>query len=490
MIKKQLKLIIILLAAVVVLLVGYFIAKPFVFDVQEDEKKLVDKDGDTLGTSDRPYIYDVIPFENLKSIYVHNSHGEYRFNMDPIAKSLVLEGREILIFDQEALSYLYVNTCNMLAMAKVEDVSADLSEYGLPDGISDNYFTVTENDGTQHTVYIGSILPTGAAYYCKSADKPHIYVIDTMIDRCVLADESVYITPVIAPGIASEDRYNIDNLKIVKDGELFVSFEKTNDETALAGDGSAISHQMTYPTGYSVAQEVIDAILLKLSSFVGSGVVEVEVTEDELVEVVEKYGFAKPSFEILYTYDGKDYRVILGKKTDDGAAFYALNPTQQTVCTVPVADVAFLEYDLIKYIDKFIFQMNINSVETVEVRTRMQSETFTLTGEKDTLAVKRKSTGEVLDTKNFRQFYIDILLVSLEDYAENPAEPREVLAYTITTKGGTKYDYRFYDLSTRRVFFTVNGVGQFYVNRDSVDRIVSNFDKLLRGEEVISKALE
>lgn len=490
MIKKQLKLIIILLAAVVVLLAGYFIAKPYVFDVQEAEKVLVDKDGDTLGPGDRPYIYDVIPQENLKSIYVHNSHGEYRFNMDPVAKSLVLEGREILIFDEEALSYLYVNTCNMLAMAKVEDASQDLSEYGLPGGVSENYFVVTENDGTQHTVYIGSILPTGAAYYCKSADKPHIYVIDTMIERCVLADASVYVTPVIAPGIASENRYNIDNLRIVKNGGLFVSLEKNNDETALAGDGSAISHKMTYPTGYNVDQEVIDTILLKLSSFVGSGVVDIDVTTDEIGDVAEKYGFIKPSFEILYSYDGKDYRVVLGAKTEDRTEFYALNITQQTVCTVPVTDVVFLEYDLIKYIDKYIFQMNINSVETVEVRTRMQSETFKLSGEKETLSVMRASTSAPVDTKSFRQFYIDILLVNLEDYAQAPAEPHEVLAYTVTTKGGTKYDYRFYDLSTRRVFFTVNGVGQFYVNRDAVDRVISDFDKLLRGEEVISKALE
>ncbi len=490
MIKKQLKLIIILLATTAVLLAGYFIAKPFVFDVQEEEKKLVDEDGDTLGTSDRPYIYDVIPQENLKSIYVHNSHGDYRFNMDPVAGSLVLEGREILIFDNQALSYLYVNTCNMLAMAKVEGASEDLSEYGLPDGKSENYFTVTEKDGTEHTVYIGSLLPTGAAYYCKSADKPHIYVIDTMIEQCVLADESVYITPVIAPGVASEDRYNIDNIKIVKDGELFVSFEKSTDETALAGDGTAISHNMVYPTGYSVAQDVVDTIIMKLCSFVGSSVVEVEVTKEELSDVVTKYGFANPSFEILYTYGGNDYRVVLGAKTEDETAYYALNITQQTVCTVPVADVEFLEYDLIKYIDKYIFQMNINSVDTVQVRTKKQSETFRLSGEKEALVVTRDSDGAAVDTQNFRQFYIDILLVNLEDYAETPAEPNEVLAYTITTRGGTKYEYRFYDLSTRRVFFTVNGVGQFYVNRDSVDRIISNFDKLLRGEKVISKALE
>lgn len=487
MIKKQLKTIIVLLALVIVV-VGIYFGTKSCLEIPEEEKLTVDADGDTLGTSGRPYVYDIIPTENVQSIYVKNSYGEYRFNMDPIAKNLVLEGRETLTFDGEKLSYLYVNTCNMLAMAKVEDASEDLSEYGLAGGVSDTFFTVTEKSGVQHTVYIGSLLPTGAAYYCKSADKPHIYVIDTMIEECVLAPAKVYVTPLIAPPIAQDKRYNVDTIKLVRNGELFVSFEKS-DEKSSADDGTAISHVMTYPGSYSASQAVIDTILTKLVSFVGSGVAEHEIPVDDLERVLEGYGLLSPSYELIYTLEGKEYRVIFGSKTEDGKEYYVLNISQQTICTLSVADVPFMEYDLIKFIDSYIFQMDINNVKSVTASNKRHSETFLLEGEKAELKVTKASDGELIDTRNFRQFYIDLLLVDLEDYADAPAVPNEILSYKIETRSGKIYEYRFYDLSTRRVFFTVNGEGQFYANRDTVERVANNLDKLIRGEEIISQAL-
>lgn len=86
--------------------------------------------------------------------------------MDKVSDSLVLVGGENLSLDAEKLSYLYVCTCNMLAMAKVEDAE-DLSVYGLDKGRDGNYFEVTDTSGKVYTVYIGDLLPTGAAYYCK-----------------------------------------------------------------------------------------------------------------------------------------------------------------------------------------------------------------------------------------------------------------------------------------------------------------------------------
>ena len=490
MIKKQLKLIVILLCVTAVLLIAYFVAKPFVFDERLTEQTEFDKDGDRLGTRERPYVYDVIEFENLKSIYVHNKSGEYRFNMDSVAQNLVLEGKEELSFDAEKLAYLYVNTCKVLAMTKVENPSEDLSEYGLSDGVSDVYFEVVDKSGEKHTVYIGDVMPTGAAYYCKSAEKPHIYIIDTMIENCVLKDENYYVVPLLAPMIPESAKYEIQELNIVRDGKVFVSFEKASTENVLA-DGTRVSHNMTYPAAYNVSQELLDEILTKLVAFVGDEVIETDIPIDTLEEIMEKYGFTSPSAEIVYTYSGKQHRVIFGDKTEDGSRFYVLNTSQRTILTVPVEDVPFVEgYDLIKFIDNYMFQMDINNVKSVRVTTRKHDETFNLTGEKEELSVTRASKGEVINTRNFRQFYIDMLLVKIEDYSTAPEKPSEILSYTVETRNGAKHEYRFYDMSTRKVFFTVNGVGQFYVGRDVVDRVISNLDKLLAGETVISAALE
>ncbi len=518
--------------------------------VKESDEPRYDADGDLLGIQDRPYIYDVIPLSSVSTIEIQNVDAEsgekryFSFYMDPVAQNLILSGREMLSFDKEKLSYLYVNTCNMLSMMKVENPSEDLSQYGLANGVSDTWFKVTTADGEIKQVYIGDKLPTGAAYYCKSVDKPHVYVIDTMIEQCVLASPDDFIVPMLCPPIAQEKLYAVDNIKIVRDGELVVNLERAPAEASNTADGVAFSHIMTYPGGYTVSQAEVDSILLKLSDFRGTEVAEsdlfgiykahdtakasesnaeesseneesdttseettddtaaddestenietdAESTEqdDALKVTLEKYGLIKPTHEIHYTLDDKDYKIIFGSKTPDGSGYYAMNMTQLTICTVPCADVAFLDYELIDFVDEYIFQMNIDNLESVEVATRKSKETFLLSGNGAELVVTKASDKTAIDTKTFRQFYIDVLLVVMTGKADSYDTTNEVLSYTFTTRDGRIYEYKFYDISTTKVYYTINGVGEFYVNRDSVNKVIGNFDKLMAGETFLSEAL-
>ncbi len=504
---------------------------------EETDEPQYDKDGDLIGIQGRVYIYDVIPLENVATIEIQNVDPEngnkrnFAFYMDPVAKNLILAGREMLSFDKEKLSYLYVNTCNMLTMAKVEDPSEDLSQYGLAGGVSDNWFKVTTADGEVKQVYIGDKLPTGAAYYCKSVDKPHIYVIDTMIEQCVLASPDDFIVPMLCPPIPQEKMYTVDNIKLVTDGELKVNLVLAPKDSVNSEDGVAFSHIMTYPGGYTVSQAEVDNIVLKLSNFQGTKVEEgdlfgiysssnekpdeetadsaedtvseeaptetetaaetEELSEEDkkLKATLEKYGMINPSHEIHYTLDGKNYRVIFGKKTPDESAYYAMNMSQMTICSVPCEEVAFLDYELIDFVDEYIFQMNIDNLSTIEVKTKKAHEVFSLSGKGSELVVTKTSDGNVVDTKTFRQFYIDVLLVTMTGSADVYDTNNEVLAYIFTTRDGRKYEYRFYDISTTKVYYTVNGVGEFYVNRDSVNKVINNFNMLLAGEKFMSEAV-
>ena len=514
--KKQLILICVIVGAIAVLAATAFVLKHFgivdIFggdgenEVTEENQPKYDADGDLLGVQDRPYIYEVIPFEDVSTIEIQNinaKNGEKRnfsFYMDPVAENLILSGREMLPFDKEMLSYLYVNTCNMLAMAKVENPSEDLSQYGLAGGVSDNWFIVTTTSGEKKQIYIGDRFPTGAAYYCKSADKPHIYVIDTMIEKCVLTSPDSFIVPILCPPIPEEKIYTVQNVKIISDGELKINLDVAPEGNSNHEDGVAISHIMTYPGGYAVSQDKVGAILEKLAAFQGSAVVSSELLgmppetdstkAGEIIRgILGEYGLIKPSHEIHYTLDGETHKVLFGKKTPDGSAYYAMNVARMTICTIPVSEVAFLEYELIDFVDEYIFQMSINHLTSVEVKTRNAHETFLLSGEKSDLTVKKQSDGEVIDTYTFRQFYIDVLLVTMVGEADSRDTSKEVLTYIFNTKDGKSYEYKFYDISTTKVFYTVDGVGEFYVNRDSVNKVIKNFDMLLAGESFVSEAI-
>ncbi len=530
MIKKQIKTIIAIVLVLCALFGSALLLKHFnivdIFgsnDVQDDnaDKPKYDEDGDLLGTSDRPFIYDTekIELKDVSTIEIQNINAEtgekrnFRFYMDPIAENLILEGREMLSFDKEALSNLYMNTCYMLAIAKISNPTEDLKEYGLPNGKSDNWFIVTTADGEKKQIYIGDKIPTGGGYYCKSVDKPHIYIIDTMIESCVLAGPEAFIVPMLCTPFSQEKMYTVDNIRIIKDGELTVGFELALQDESTANDGTSYSHTMTYPGGYTVSQTVMDTIVTKLSNFTGTEVVtsdlfdlynvKAEETDDgketndesvldenkKLRETLEKYGLLKPSHEIHYTLDGETYRIIFGGKTEDGGSYYALNMSQMIVCTVACADVPFIDYNVIDFVDEYIFQMNIDNIASLKVTAKNIDETFELSGEKQELTVKRASNGETVDTKSFRQCYIDILLVRMEGAADVAEKAGETLSYTFTTRDGRVFEFKFYDISTTKLFYTVNGAGEFYVNRDSVSKVISDFQKLIGGETVVSEAM-
>lgn len=483
MINKQIKTIVILVVAVAVLVGVFFAIKPLLAE-PVTEKAEFDADGDRLGTSQRPYMYDPISHENVEKIFVKNDVDSYTFKMDKKADNLILEGGEDLIFDAEKLSYLYMCTCNMLAMAKVEKTSEDLSEYGLEKGKDGKYFEVTTTDGEAYTVYIGDLLPTGAAYYCKYENKPHIYVMSNLMDSTVLSPRTAYISPLACAPVPERDYYNIQNLKIVKNGELFVEFEKESeqhvDESAVAS-----THRMIFPAEYNPTSE-LDMILNLFVNFSGTKVAEIGLNEENVV----KYGLAEPSAEIIMTYNGDQRRVIFGSKTEDGLSYYAYNPSHDTIIEMPCERVYFLDWDLIRFVSNSIFQMKIDSIDTLSIKSKSLDKTYKLTGEGQKLSVCDVTDGnKLIDTYSFRQFYIDVLMTSIEDYAHAPENPTEYARLTVYSRSGRTYDFVFYDLTTRRCYFTLNGKGEFCVNRDSVDKMINNIEKIIKGEAFKSEVL-
>ena len=73
------------------------------------------------------------------------------------------------------------------------------------------------------------------------------------------------------------------------------------------------------------------------------------------------------------------------------------------------------------------------------------------------------------------------------DRAAITADDNLLLTMTVTTKAGNTRTYRFYPYSDRRVYYTVNGEGEFYVNRTMIDKVISDVRRVQSGETVDSE---
>ncbi len=492
MIKKQKKLIITFGIAALVLIVAYFaVVMPIMRSMSITEEEVPELlDGEVLGTSNRILLFEHVEKSDMESIFVHNEFGEYEFYRAS-DDELYIRGNEGAPYSLTALSSLVVSSGYTLSMERVTTDAEDLSEYGLADSDKPSYYIVTKTDGTEHKVYIGNLIPTGAGYYCRYEGRNAVYILDSSLAQTLLNDITALITPILSYPVSSTDYYTTEDFYIARDGELFVHIDYLSEEEKEETASTAI-YQMKHPTNYETSSTNYDTILQSFAEFQGLYTCEIGNTEEVLPkETLLEYGIdpEKPAYEVHYKYKGVDNFIYFSAKNPDGT-IYAYSMLFNLIACLDYTSVEWLDWDIIWYVDKPIFQKNINDISEIQVIADGIDETFILDGEGTEIKISPKSTGEVYDydeVHNFRQFYKVLLTLSMEDYTESEKTDELLATLRIKTDSGIETVYKFYPYSTRRCYYTVNGEGEFYTLRDMVEKMVSDCDKIVNGLPVDSE---
>lgn len=443
--------------------------------------------GDNVTISYRPFIFPEIPLDSLSKVTVENSTGTFTVYRDSGSGEFLFEGAELQLYNSQSISTLLLQARYMLSAQKLEKPSSDLSVYGLSDADSPIKITVTDAENNVNTVLMGSKTADGTCFYMKHADKPYIYLMDStasVFQNGILG----YLSPVLAPSL-EENVYNyMEKFSITKDGSPFISCEIIPEEERGSTSSSNL-HRVIYPSDYTPSLTNFYDTLACFGSFTGTQVLEYNVSKKSDADAIfENYGLTLPSNDISYTADGTAYRVITGNSytnSEGKKCYYAYSPYMDTIVELPVENAPFLDYGLLDFISENIFQYNINNIKSVSIKTPETSATFDLEGTGKDLKVTQRG-GKTIDTASFRQSYISLLSITIEGYSDvtDPSALKNDLTFSVETTYGETFTYSFYTLTTLRCFFTVDGKGEFYTNREYIDKIASNFDKLLRGETI------
>jgi len=208
--------------------------------------------------------------------------------------------------------------------------------------------------------------------------------------------------------------------------------------------------------------------------------------------VLAEYGLDSPKYEIYYKYGGIDNYVYVSEKNGDGN-YYAYSLMYNLVAEVSADTLDFLEWEFIDFIDRPLFQKNINDVSYIRVEAPGVDEAFEIKGDSvSNITITAQSTGALLNEKeveNFRKVYLKMLKLNIEEYAPEAKYDEWLMRLTVKTDVGLEYVYDFYSYSTRRCYFTINGVGEFYCLRDRVEQIITDTVALMNGEDIDSSDL-
>ena len=496
MIKKQMRIIGICALAFAVLTAGYFfILEPLLLKSGEtvEEENIELLDGEELGQGKRILITPKAERPDIKNVQIKNKVDEYKMIHHLVYDIWYIDGAEMIEINGELLASFVINVGYLLSMTRVaakdiddgNEILEDLEQFGFnPDN---SYFIVTRTDDSWYKIIIGDKIPTSGGYYVMYEDKnglrPAIYIIDTMLEGTILADRYQMMMPIISRPLQEQMSYMyIDNFQLYKGRDLFVEFYQAPipEESEML-----VNHQMRYPTAYTPDTSNYDSVLRTFVTFIGDNVVATEITEESL----DEFGFDNYAYRIEFDLEDKHYQFLFSQLTENDT-YYVTAIDYASIVEISAEKLPFLAWDMLKFVDKPVFSQNINDVAGITIITPEKTDVFTIEGTGRDIIVT--GNGTVLDTDIFRKYYMSILYIEWWDYEAPPKNMEPMLEMVIKMKRGQEYHYRFYFVPTytRRCYYTINGVGEFYILRDKVLKLMADTELALQNILVEADAPE
>ena len=217
-----------------------------------------------------------------------------------------------------------------------------------------------------------------------------------------------------------------------------------------------------------------------------------------------------PAHVITFEYNDYIYELYFSQMNEDGTYYTETNMYPGVIGVASASELYYLEYTMIDWVDPYIFQQYITNLSDITVIGRDTETKFELSHAQDaggnTTVLYVKANGASLaedQVANFRQFYKGLLALRITDYYADDEyctktdEEMEALisdeanAYMVlkfTTLDGEENTLAFYRYSTGHSAVTVNGVGEFYLSTDLVDKVLNDLEKILAGEEVTANS--
>ena len=455
--------------------------------------------GEVEGAMGRIQMFDYVKSDDVDSLYVKNGNGEYRIVRKD--KSLVIDGYEHLLLDQEKLIQMIVNAGYTLSTFSSSIDAADYGKYGLGEGNYRAYFVLRTTAGKRYTVYIGDRALDGQGYYARFEGRDAIYILDRTIERDLLGSVQYLVRPLLAYPSQMNTYYLVQNFMLLRGEEMFLSANYLNPDKRSELAAMSV-HQLTYPGAYYAGQ-YYDDVLTLFCDFKGSETVAIALDEETLAS----YGLLTPAYSLFFENVVQDENgnvsgtvpnmlSISERLQDENGAYYhyVASATFGIIARMDAIMLDFLTWNLDKWVSANIFQVNIMNVESLRFATKDLFVTFELRGkDNDSLTVTERETGHSPDMKNFRQLWKVLLTVTQDgsvDLSEEELaalvadESNLLLTLTVTTRSGAVREYKFYPYTDRRVFYTVNGEGEFYLSNTLLYKAIEDAKRVMRDETV------
>ena len=383
--------------------------------------------------------------DDIESITLINTDGTFVIVKED--QEWVLSSPGDFRYDSAVLGSIVINAASIVADKVVEESAADLSIYGLDKPAK---AIVKTTDGVETIIEVGDLTPTGGGNYVKLAGSNRVYVISSFVGERLSAGRNAIRTKLMFDFTSDM----ITEVAMSRKGESLF--------TAVVEEDGA-SWTMSSPIKGSVNESAVYPMLDALAS---TNVID--FIEDDPKDL-SQYGLDKPSYEFVFSAEGRQYELALGDEMVKGAAVYAMLQGSNEVVTINMAPYTFLYKPLKEVLRIFAYIVNIDQVKKIDLTMDGRTDNMVLDVYKDaegnTDYDKDKFYFNGVDataedeggSQPFRKLYQAMVGIGLDEIESDgqPEGPAEIII-----------EYTHVDGSIMKVEFVSKDDNYYYVLRN------------------------
>ncbi|MBO5784282.1 MAG: DUF4340 domain-containing protein, partial [Clostridia bacterium] len=335
--------------------------------------------------------------------------------------------------------------------------------------------TVTDTDGNQFHITVGSEMPNGTAYYVMNDSTNHVYAVEADYLFYILADKESLLSKQIT-SMAADTAYMVDYVKITKNGQPYLHVVSMEDDEPVHYNSNHL-YKMIHPYQGLGRDVNVVSYLETAGNLTATTIKHLGVDDSALAE----YGLSHPPIVVEYSYKGQVTRLYCSEPVDGFCNVYAENGN--IIYSFLAQKLKLMSFDALDFVTPYQFERDIDDVERIFIQTKDKSYTYHVKVENGQTSATLDHT--TLNSDAFERFY-DLLTTSeLIGVAEKPSgSPTLTMTFRYHAATGMKNDtVSFTYIDERTYFIEVNGQGNFYVSSLYVDKVLECIPKLNSGQD-------
>ncbi len=366
------------------------------------------------------------------------------------------------------------------------------------------YVLVEMADGTEFSFKIGNQIPTDDGYFYVStslADGIYIGGEDTYIAFSLTMEDLINTTLVSSLDQQEYSSYFsngtlsfFDTIGI--DGKNFSDYTKLEYRDS---EDEATSFYIVEPTSAYASDEAVSKLLSPLSAGL---LAEKAYSIDTSSASLKKYGLDNPFLVVNYKIDDVDLTLKFSEPNvvDTGLVACMVNDIP-VIYAVSVDNIEFINWENSDLRFSLLYLKSIQTFKTYTVEYGGRSFKYNLSfdypmgddGTIDTETSERElsvilGSATPIKAENFQTAYQRLALVTASKYlsAENMIPENPTLKFIIELEDGKKDVITFTKYNENYYLRKLNGVGDELIAYRTVDSLIYNYEKLRKGQTVIS----